>query len=203
MANLSIYYTWKIIKSEYDNNKFNITAPTWDENFDLPDGSYNVQQIQNYFQFIIKKHETIADENSPMKIYVNKIKNKIVFKIKTGYKLKLLSNETMQLLGDGPTIDRDKNSSNVPKLEVVNTILVHCNIVQNNYQQASKVLSTFVPDKSFDQLINIHRSSLIELKTTDAEFTFIDVWFTDQENRLLEIEDGVNVTCIIGIDQFG
>ena len=203
MANLSIYYTWKIIKSEYDNNKFNITAPTWDENFDLPDGSYNVQQIQNYFQFIIKKHETIADENSPMKIYVNKIKNKIVFKIKTGYKLKLLSNETMQLLGDGPTIDRDKNSSNVPKLEVVNTILVHCNIVQNNYQQASKVLSTFVPDKSFDQLINIHPSSLIELKTTDAEFTFIDVWFTDQENRLLEIEDGVNVTCIIGIDQFG
>ena len=180
-----------------------IISLTWDENFDLPDGSYNVQQIQNYFQFIIKKHETIADENSPMKIYVNKIKNKIVFKIKTGYKLKLLSNETMRLLGDGPTIDRDKNSSNVPKLEVVNTILVHCNIVQNNYQQASKVLSTFVPDKSFDQLINIHPSSLIELKTTDAEFTFIDVWFTDQENRLLEIEDGVNVTCIIGIDQFG
>ena len=88
----------------------------------------------------------------------------IVFKIKTGYKLVLLINETIKLLGDGPVIDRDKKSSNVPKLEVTNTVLVHFNIVQNNYQQASKVLYIFVSDKSFDQLININPSSLIELK---------------------------------------
>ena len=97
LANLSIYYTWKNIKSVYNNNKFKISAPTWNDEFDLPDGSYSVSDIQDYFEFIIKKHETIAD-NRPVHIYVNKIKNRIVFKIKTGYKLELLSEETMQLL---------------------------------------------------------------------------------------------------------
>ena len=63
MANLSIYYTWENIKSEYNNNKFEITAPTWDEHNEIPDGSYSVQQIQDYFEFIIKKHETITDDN--------------------------------------------------------------------------------------------------------------------------------------------
>ena len=86
------------IKSEYNNNKFKISAPTWNDTFDLPDGLYNIEQIQDYFEYILKKHETIAD-NPPVQIYVNKIKNRIVFKIKKGYKLKLLSEETMQLLG--------------------------------------------------------------------------------------------------------
>ena len=88
----------------------------------------------------------------------------------------MLTNETMKLLGDGPIIDRDKNSTNLPQLEIVTNVLVHCNIVQKNYQQASKVLDTFVPDKSFGQLISIHPSSFIELITTDAEFNFIEVW---------------------------
>ena len=94
LANLSIYYAWKNIKSEYNNNKFKIYAPTWNDTFDLPDGSFYVSDIQYYFEYIIKKHETIAD-NPPVQIYVNKIKNRIVFKIKTGYKLELLSEETM------------------------------------------------------------------------------------------------------------
>ena len=81
LANLSIFYTWKSIKSEYNNNKFKISAPTWNDEFDLPDGSYSVSDIQDYFEYIIKKHETIAD-NPPVQIYVNKIKNRTVFKIK-------------------------------------------------------------------------------------------------------------------------
>ena len=84
LANLSIYYTWKSIKSEYKNNKFIISGPTWNETFDLPDGFYFIDDIQDYFEFIIKKHETLTD-NPPVKIYPNKIKNRIVFKIKTGY----------------------------------------------------------------------------------------------------------------------
>ena len=88
LANLSIYYTWKNIQSEYNNNKFKISAPTWNDEFN--DGSYSVFDIQDYFEYIIKKHETIAD-NPPIQIYVNKIKNRIAFKIKTGYKLELLS----------------------------------------------------------------------------------------------------------------
>ena len=98
-ANLSIYYTYKTIKSECSNNKFNISAPTWNDEFNLPNGSYSVSDIQDYFEYIIKKQETIAD-NPPVEIYVNKIENRIVFKIKTGYKLyELLTEETMQLLG--------------------------------------------------------------------------------------------------------
>ena len=98
LANLSIYCTWKSIKSEYNNNKFKISARTWNETFDLPDGSYSIDDIQVYFEFIIKKHETLI-ENLPIEIYPNKIKNRIVFKIKTGYKLELLTPETMRLLG--------------------------------------------------------------------------------------------------------
>ena len=98
LANLSIYYTWKNIKSEYNNNKFKISAPTWNDTFDLPDGSYFIADIQDYFfKFIIKKHETLT-ENPSIQIYPNKIINKIVFKIKTGYKLELLTLETMKLL---------------------------------------------------------------------------------------------------------
>ena len=98
LANLSIYYTWKNIKSKYNNNKFKISAPTWNDTFDLPDGSYSIAEIQDYFEFMIKKHETLT-ENLPVQIYPNKIKNRIVFKIKTGYKLEMLTPETMGLLG--------------------------------------------------------------------------------------------------------
>ena len=96
LANLSIYYTWKNIKSEYNNNKFKISAPTWNDTFDLPDGSYSISDIRDYFVFIIKKHETLA-EDLPIQIYPNKIKNRIVLKIKTSYKLYLLTPQTMQL----------------------------------------------------------------------------------------------------------
>ena len=75
-----------------------ISAPTWNDEFNLPDGFYSVSDIQDYVEYIIKKHETIAD-NPPVQIYLNKIKNRIVFKIKSGYKLELLAKETMQFLG--------------------------------------------------------------------------------------------------------
>ena len=155
LANLSIYYTWKNIKSIYNNNKFKISAPTWNDTFDLPDGSYNIPPIQNYIEYIIKKHETIG-ETAPILIYANKISNRIAFKIKTGYKLELLSKETVNLLGStGDTIDADKNSENVPRLENVEVVLVHCNLVNNSYQKASRVLFTFVPNKQYGQLISI------------------------------------------------
>ena len=154
LANLSLYYTWKNKKSEYNNNKFKISAPTWNDTFDLPDGSYSISDIQDYFEFIIKKYETLT-ENPPIQIYPNKIKNRIVFKIKTGYKLELLTPETMKLLGSTKKdVDSDKNSENVPKLESVEVVLVHCNLVKNDYQHSSKVLFSFVPNKQFGQLIN-------------------------------------------------
>ena len=98
LANLSIYDTWKNIKSKYNNNKCKISAPTWNDTFDLPDGSYSIANIQDYFEFIIKKDQTLT-ENPTVQIYPNKIKNRIVFIIKTGYKLELLTPETMKLIG--------------------------------------------------------------------------------------------------------
>ena len=178
LANLSIYYTWKNIKSIYSNNKSKTSAPTWNDVFDLsecnwtrthnhlvhkrtlnqaniqcgfttkrvgdmtrtyshvfdlPDASYCVSDIQDYFDFIIKKYETIAD-NPHVQIYVNKMKSRIVFKIKTGYKLELLSGETMQLLENSEKdVDQNKDGEIVPKLESVEVVLVHCNLVNSDY----------------------------------------------------------------------
>ena len=114
----------------------------------MPDGSYSIANIQDYFEFIIKTHGTLT-ENPPVQIYPNKIKNRIAFKIKTGHKLELLSPETMKLLGSTKKeVDQDKDGENVPKLQSVEVVLVHCNLVNNNYQLASKVLFTFVPKKT-------------------------------------------------------
>ena len=123
------------------------------------DGSYIIPAIQNYLKYVIKNHETIAD-TAPILIYANQISNRIVFKTKTGYRLELLSKETMKLLGSTKdTTDADKNSENVPRLENVEVVLVH--LVNNSYQQASRVLFTFVPNKQNGQLISVSPHSLI------------------------------------------
>ena len=202
LAKLSIHYPWKNVKSDHNNKKFKISVPTWNDTFDVPDGSYSIAPLQNCFEYIIKKHETIH-KVSPVLIYVNEINNRIVFKIKSGYKLELLSKETMKLLGPSTdTIDGDKNSELIPKLESVDLVLVHCNLVNSSYQQASKVLFTFVPNKKYRQLITVSPETLIMLKTVNTEFSFIEIWFTDQDNRPLEIEDSVNISLIVGISNF-
>ena len=116
LSTSSIYYTWKNIKISYKNNKLKISAPTWNEEFELPHGSYSVSDIQDYFENIIKKHETV-NNNPSVRIYVNKIENRITFKIKTGYYFDLLMPETMQLLGSTKSkITKDKNGENLPHL---------------------------------------------------------------------------------------
>ena len=133
---------------------------------------------------------------------MNKIKkNRLVFKIKRGYKLEFHSEKTIQLLGTSKkVIDKNKDGELVPRLETVEVVLVHSNLVNNNYQQASKVLFTFVQNKQFGQLITITPHSLTMLKTTNAEFSFIEISkFTDQNNGPLKIEDNVIITLIIGI----
>ena len=120
LSNLSIYYTWKNIKSSCNNNEFKISAPTCNEEFELPDGSYSISDIQDYFEYISKKHSESAD-NPPIRIYVNRIENRITFKIKSGYYLELLTPETMKLLGSTESkITKDKSGENVPRLESLN-----------------------------------------------------------------------------------
>ena len=138
-------------------------------------------------------------ENPPVQIYPNKIKNRIVFKIKSGCKLELLTPETTRLSGSTKKdVDANKNREIVPKLESVEVVLVHCHLVKNDYQHSSKVLFSFVPNKQFGQLINISPHFLTIMNTVNTEFSFVEVWFTDQASKALEIEDNVNLTLIIG-----
>ena len=197
LSNLSIYYTWKNIKSSYNNNKFKISAPTWSEEFELPDGSYSISDIQDYFEYILKKHSESFD-NPSIRIYVNRIENRITFKIKSGYYLELLTPETMELLGSTESkITKDKDGENVPHLEVVELVLVHCKLVNNYYQQDSRILFTFVQNKVFGSLLEISPTNHVFLKTFNSEFQEIKILFTDQTSKPLEIEDKINLTLII------
>ena len=140
------------------------------------DRSYSIADIQYYFEFIIKKHQTLT-ENPPIQIYPNKTKNRTVFKKKkTGYKLELSSSETMKLLASTEKdVDQDKDGEDVLKLESVEVVLVHCNLVNNSYQQASKVLFTFVPNEQFGQLINVSLHPLTMLSTKNTVFVHLSV----------------------------
>ena len=116
LLNLSIYYTWKNVKKSYKNNKFEISTSTWNKQFQIPDGSHSASDIQDYFKYILKEHETVIDKSLIM-IYVNEIEKRITFKIKTGYYLELLMRETMKLFGSTKSkINKDENSENVPHL---------------------------------------------------------------------------------------
>ena len=141
----------------------------------LPGGSYSVSDIQDYFEYIMKKHGEDIDKPSVV-IYVNKIENRVTFKIKNGYSLELLSSEAMKLLGSTENkITKDRNGENVLHLEITEVVLVHCNIVNNDYQQNSRVLYTFVPNKPFGTLLEISPASHIFLETFNSKYDEIIV----------------------------
>ena len=197
LSNLCIYYTWKNMKSSYNNNRFKISAPTWNDKFESPDGSYSISGIEDYFEYILKKHVEDIDKPS-VQIYVNKTENKITFKIKNGYTLELLTPETMKLLGSTENeITKDRNGENVPHLEITEVGLVHCNIVNNDYQQDLRVLCTFVSNKPFGSLLEISPTNRSFLKTFNPEYNEIKVWFTDQNSQPSEIEDRINLAMVI------
>ena len=130
-------------------------------------------------------------------MYGVKTENIITFKIKTGYYLKLLTPEMMRLLGSNKSkITKDKNCKNVPNLEITEVILVHCDIVNNNYKQDSRVLYIFIPNKLFAQLLHISPKNLF-FKTFNLKFSYIEVWVTDQNSKPLEIKDKISITLVI------
>ena len=141
LANLSIYYTWKNVKSKYSNNKFKISAPTWNDIFDLPDGSYS-------FSFKITLILSSKNMKLWLKIHLFKFMwTRLKTELKTRCKLESLTPVAMTLLGSTKKeVDEDKDGENVPKLESVEVVLVHSNLVKTDYQQTSKVLFTFVPN---------------------------------------------------------
>ena len=153
-----------------------------------------MSEIQDYFEYILKKRGENTDKPS-VQIYVNKVENRVTFKIKDGYSLELLIPETMKSTKN--KITKDKNGENVPHLEITEAVLVHCNIVNNDYQQDSRVLYMFVPNKPFGSLLEISPTYHIFLKTFNSEYDKIIVWFTDQNSQPLEIEDRINLTIVI------
>ena len=197
LSNLSIYYTWRNIKSSYNNKKFKISVPTWIMNL-------NYQMVRILYQIFkiisntfCKKHGENTNKPS-VQIYLNKIKNRITFRIKDGYRLELLTPETMKLLGSTENdITKEKNGENVPHIEITEVVLVHYNMVNNDYQQGSRVLYTFFPSKPFGALLDISPKKHIFLKTLNSEYNEIEVCFTDKNSKTLQIADRINLTMVI------
>ena len=126
------------------------------------------------------------------------MKNKIKFKIRTGYYFEILTPETLKLLWSTRSeITMDENSKNVPHLEITEVVLVYCNIVRNNYRHDWRAFYIFVPNKSFGELLDTSPKNFIFLKTFNSEFSCIEVWVTDQNFKLLETEDEINITLVI------
>ena len=157
---------------------------------------FNIR-YSRYFEYILKKlSENVG--NPSIRIYVNKIENRITFKIKNGHYLELLTPETMKLLGSTRSkIIKDKHGENVPHLEIVKLALVDCNLVNNDYQQDSRILYAFVLNKPFGSLLEISPTNHIFLKTFNSEFQEIKVWFTYQTSNPFEVADKINLTLII------
>ena len=138
--NISVYFLHvEKYKKQYKNNKPKIIALTWNGELELPDGSYSVSGIQDYIEYIIKKHETLT-KIPPVHVYINRANNRLVFKIIDGYKLDVQRPETMKLFGSTKKIDKKENGKeNVTSPEVVEVVLVQCNLVDNQYQQKSEI----------------------------------------------------------------
>ena len=152
-----------------------------------------LSDIQDYLKCILKKYEAVTG-NASINIYINKIEKKITFKIKTGYYLELLTHETMKLLRSTKSkISKDENEVHVFHLEISEVVLFHWNIVNNNYQHDSRALYTFALNRSF----GISPKNSIFLKTFNSEFLYLEVWFTNQNSKPLEIEDKINISLVI------
>ena len=163
---------------------------TQNDRFELSDRSYSVSDIEDYFEYIIKKHGTMTD-NPPIKICIHKIESRITSKIKTGYHLKRLTFEIMKLIGSTENkILKGKKGENVPHFQITVVILVHCKIANNDYEQDLGVLYTFVPNKSFVRLFIFENTYLIQS-------FYIEVWLTDQNSKAPAIEDRINLILVI------
>ena len=160
----------KKMKKLRKNNKFKLSAPKWNEEFELPDGSFSVSDIKDCFEYILRKKHGEKTDNPSIKVYVNKIENRITFKMK-----RILS-QTFNAWNNEITwsnkskITKDENGKDMPHLDITEVILVHYNIADNNYQQDSRVLYKFVINKSFGQLLDISPRNFVFLQLLTENF---------------------------------
>jgi hypothetical protein len=191
LSNLSMYYTWKNIKASYGNNtlKYQIGDKSVDVIF--PDGSYSIKDIDNYLHMTMRVNN---DSENLIRIFSNVTYNRVSIVVGLNCKL-VLGDGIAKVLGfSNPTIINQSHGDLVPMIERVDVVLVHCNLAQNNFTQDSSLIFSFVPDSAFGTQLHQKPSFPLWRQTRqNSEITEIDIWFTDQLYRPLEIEDNILV----------
>ena len=213
LANLSIYYSWKNISPELKNDKLIIGNEKATQEWTVPiiSGSYSAKTLSDYIIGAIKENKdkekdsfwnkTKARGDNPeevFKLYHDRVRNRTAYIIEEGYYIKLPTKEIRDMLGISKRKIGGSNYGDlVPQIEPVTAVLVHCNIVDNDYQRDSKLLYSFVPDKPFGSLLSVEPKSERFTKTFGGGFYDISVWFTDQAGHELDIEDAISLTLVI------
>lgn len=209
LVNLTLYYSWFNIKEKYGNNTFVYIKNGEQTNITLPDGSYSINDINNYLHFIMRANQDTIDDNIinvpdgdttsyPINLFANSVYNRVTVVLSDGYSLQLGEGMAKVLGFSKRTISTTQNGDLVPELERVTTVLVHSNLVENEFVVDSSLLFSFTPHVPFGHILNVSPNFPRWCSTRNSEFSEVSVWFTDQDNRPLEIEDP-NITADIVI----
>ena len=197
LTSMTCYYNWNNITKSQNNNKYKI-FPSNKVPIEviIRDGSYTIEPLSNYFEFILEKNNL---DKEATKIIPNRTINRINIRIKQNYAFEVQSEETRKFLG----VDRVRFTAGtstglyVPHVETVDNVLVHCNLVYNDYQLDSELLYSFTPNASPGSLLHIHPNEFIYCQCKDTNFAYIEIRLTDQDFRPLTIEDNVTFTLVI------
>ena len=198
LTSMTCYYTWKNITRKLNNGHYiiDVLKPRKRVSVDIPDGSYTVESLSAYFQYILEKNDLIKDA---IVLIPNRTLNRITIKIKENYALELLTPETRKFIGTPHSRFHtgEYTATEIPQVEYVENVLVHCNLVYNNYQLDSELLYSFTPDASPGSLLHIHPNEFIFCNCKDSQFSYIEIKLTDQNENPIEIEDNVTFTLVI------
>ena len=195
----NIYYNWKNFKSEYENVMFRYEyLPTNSEHYvTIPDGSYSIEDINNFLHHDMKLNGyENSDGTYDINIYANPVYNRVTITISKDFQL-IMSEGFRETIGfdwdQRVLTNTEANGKLVPHLERVDTIEIHCNLVDNRVTYDSSVLYSFSPNDSFGNLLTIKPFFLETCYCRNATFSYIEVWFTDQDGEALDVEDKISV----------
>ena len=204
LTHCSIYYTWRNVKSMYNNNTLSYKHKPSNKTHDItiPDGSYSIDDLSNYIHFTMVQNSYAKDFNTPsgIRIYANPVFNRVTISVSEEFELNLGKGLAHFLGFDSSQFsitNTEVNGALKPNTERVHNVIINCNLAQNDYNNSSNTLFTFTPDQSFGTLLSIKPNYPLWTSCRNASFSDIEVWFTDQDNRPLEIEDNVTVTLHI------
>ena len=200
LSDMTMYYSWPNIAERYGNNKFfyqqnDITIENGFAEITILDGLYEIKDINNYLHFVMKSSGDKPDDKGHygISINANRIYNRVTISVNNNYILELPSKGFNEILGfknNLSIINQEINGNEIPQVERVESVFVHCNLAQNSYQLDSSLIYSFTPDKPAGSLLNI-KPNFPQWRRTrnNVEVNQIDVWLTDQNNKLLDLDD--------------